>query len=68
MGQLENTIAELKGAYHQIDKRMGDLRSDVSALRCFVLLDKRLESRFLWTIGISMTSWVTIMAAIFPKH
>lgn len=86
-GQLESNMAELKGAYHQVDGRLGDLRaafsdlrsdfsdlrSDFSDLRSetrdgFLRLDRKIDSRFLWMIGLNMTSWVTVMLAIVFKH
>ena len=77
---MESDVAELKGAYRQIDKRLGDLRLDFSDLRSdfhdlrsetrdgFLRLDRKVDSRFMWTIGLNMTSWVTVMLAILFKH
>lgn len=77
----------VKGAYHQVDGRLGDLRSaftdlrsdfsdlrsDFSDLRSetrdgFLRIDRKIDSRFLWMIGLNMTSWVTVMLAIVFKH
>ena len=66
MGRLESDMAELKGAYHQIDKRLGELRADLTAFDG--RLDRKIDNRFAWVMGVQMSSWVTIMIALVFKH
>ena len=42
LSALESSMAHLDGAYEQIDKRLGDLRSDMTA--GFLRVDQRFDS------------------------
>lgn len=80
IAKLESSVEHLSGAFEQFGKRIDDLRSDINAN--FARLDghlglvegrldgrvNRLEGRFQWMIGIQMTSWLTLMLAIFFRH
>jgi hypothetical protein len=71
-------------AFEQLGRRIDDLRSDMNANFARLdgriglvegrldgridRLESKLDSRFQWMIGIQMTSWLTVMLAIFFKH
>ncbi len=58
--------SELGGRIDSLDKglrsEMGDLRSDMNAR--FAQVDQK----FMWVIGINVTSWTTIMLALIFRH
>jgi uncharacterized protein YlxW (UPF0749 family) len=72
-------LSRLEGKVEELSKRMDDFKSDINALRNEViatrnemnnridLLDKKLDSRFLWLLGIQVTMWVTIILTILFK-
>jgi len=55
---------------------MDDFKSDINSLRNEVIaarnemnnringFDKKLDSRFLWLLGVQITTWITIILAI----
>ena len=69
-------LSRLEGKVEELSKRMDDFKSDINALRNEVIatrnemnnridgLDKKLDSRFLWLLGIQVTTWITIILAI----
>ena len=69
-------LSRLEGKVEELCKRTDDLKSDINALRNEViatrnemnnridLLDKKLDSRFLWILGVQITTWITIILAI----
>jgi predicted nucleic acid-binding Zn-ribbon protein len=69
LAQLESSVEHLNGAYEQIDRRIGDLRSDVRGLDAKIdgvrdSLDRKIDNRFQWMIGIQVTSWLTTVSAL----
>ncbi|MBI2821416.1 MAG: hypothetical protein HYX74_04275 [Acidobacteria bacterium] len=74
---LEVRIAHLEGAYEQVDKRLGavesilwQLRSEINDLRNAIdrridNLTSRGDSQFHWLLGTILTTWVTMLLAIF---
>ena len=73
MREPELTAQPHNNGLDQLGKRVDDLRSDTNAnfgrLDARVdRLENKLESRFQWMIGVQMTSWLTLMLAIFFKH
>ena len=72
-------ISRFEGKVEELSKRMDDFKSDINALRNEVIakrnemnnrmdgLDKKLDSRFLWLLGIQVTMWVTIILTIIFK-
>lgn len=78
---LEIRIAHLEGAYEQVDKRLGGVESALIQLRTELTarIDSRIDSlesrltgrmdgQFHWLIGITFTSWITLLLAIFFRH
>lgn len=63
MTTLEIQIARLEGAYEQVDKRLGTVESLLSQLRSE--LTARMDSQFHWLLGTILTTWVTLLLAIF---
>jgi tetrahydromethanopterin S-methyltransferase subunit B len=73
IAHLESSVEHLNGAFDQLGKRLDDLRSDMNANfgRLDVRVERlegRIESRFQWMLGLQMTSWLTLILAIFFKH
>ncbi len=71
---LEERIASLEGSYHELTKRIDDLRTEMQrgfdALRTETngqISDLRAELRttFRWTLSLILINWLSIMAAIF---
>jgi len=72
-------ISRFEGKVEELSKRMDDFKSDINSLRSEVIatrnemnnrmdgLDKKLDSRFLWLLGIQVTMWVTIILTILFK-
>jgi len=72
-------ISRFEGKVEELSKRMDDFKSDINSLRSEVIatrnemnnrmdgLDKKLDSRFLWLLGIQVTMWVTIILTIIFK-
>ena len=72
-------ISRFEGKVEELSKRMDDFKSDINSLRREVIatrnemnnrmdgLDKKLDSRFLWLLGIQVTMWVTIILTIIFK-
>ena len=72
-------ISRLEGKVEELSKRMDDFKSDINSLWNEVIatrnemnnridgLDKKLDSRFLWLLGIQVTMWVTIILTILFK-
>jgi hypothetical protein len=51
LDRMSEDIAELKGGFQQMDKRMGDLSARMSSA----------ESLQRWAIGLIITSWLTLV-------
>ena len=78
---LDVRIAHLEGAYEQIDKRLGgvesalgQLRSEMGQLRSELRsemyqgrseLTARMDSQFRWLLGTILSTWVTLLLAVF---
>ena len=72
-------ISRFEGKVEELSKRMDDFKSDINSLRSEVIatrnemnnridgLDKKLDSRFLWLLGIQVTMWATIILTILFK-
>jgi hypothetical protein len=72
-------LSRLEGKVEELSKRMDDFKSDINSLRSEVIatrnemnnrmdgLDKKLDSRFLWLLGIQVAMWVTIILTILFK-
>lgn len=83
MSPLEVRMAHLEGAYEQTSQRLAaiDLRFDAvdrrfdsidrrfdAVDRKFAVLEERVDQRFLWTIGVVLSTWLTTILAIFLHH
>lgn len=71
--QIDGRLGDLRSAFSDLRSDFRDLRSEFIDLRSetrdgFLRLDRKIDSRFLWTIGLGMTSWVTVMLAIVIRH
>lgn len=78
---LEVRIAHLEGAYEQVDKRLGLIESSLTQLRSDLNFSTnqlrseltaridnqtgRMDSRFHWLLGTILTTWVTLLLAVF---
>jgi len=70
-------MAHLEGAYDQVNRRLAgfDLRFDavdrkIESLRSDLAekidsLDGRVDQRFMWTIGVVLSTWLATILAIF---
>jgi tetrahydromethanopterin S-methyltransferase subunit G len=75
-GAYEQVAARLGGIDHRlesieqkIDAQVGGLRQEMNAR--FAQTDGRFEQmdrKFMWVIGIGITSWATILLEVFLKH
>ena len=52
---------DLREAWTGLKTEIRDVRRDVGDLR------KKITSRFQWTIGLSLTTWVTLMLTLLLK-
>lgn len=81
--QMEVRLARLEGAYEQIDRRLTELRQEVTAFRHdveqrFVAIDQRfsgIDQRFIavdqkltWIIGLIVATWTTTILTIVFHH
>lgn len=55
-------MAHLEGAYEQTSQRLAaiDLRFDA--------IDRKIDERFMWAIGIVLGTWSTTIIAILVHH
>lgn len=56
-GALEQRVARLDGGFDQMDKRLSGLEQRIA----------NIEALQRWALGITITSWITIMLAILLK-
>jgi len=73
-------MAHLEGAYEQVSQRLTtiDLRLDGLDRKIdlrFDSLDKKIDAvdakhdqRFMWTVGIIVSTWLTTIASIYFHH
>ncbi len=76
-------MARLEGAYEQIDRRLGTIEMRLESMESrfdqrfnavdqrFNAIDQRfnvVDQRFLWSIGTTVGTWITVMLAIFFHH
>jgi len=55
--ELRESIAYLRGVVEQLDKRLNHIESKLKELRSWIR----------WIVGILITMWVTIIAAVLLK-
>lgn len=77
---IENRMARLEGAYEQVSQRLTniDLRLDGLDRKIDLFrdaLDKKIDAlgakmnqRFMWTVGVVVTTWVTTIASIYFRR
>lgn len=77
---LETRMARLEGAYDQVNYRLDSLDGNLNALRHELStlsakvdafsnrLDSKIDQRFMWTVGIVTSTWLTTIAAILPLY
>ena len=66
--RLEVRIAH-KGAYEQVDRRLGSIESTLMQFRSELTgLTGRMDSQFHWLLGTIFTSWITLLLAIFFRN
>ena len=77
---LESRMSYLEGAFEKaaqrlnsidsrldgIDRRIDGLDRKVDALGD--RLDRKIDQRFMWTIGVVLSTWLSTMLAIFLHH
>ena len=63
---IDRRLDSLGGRFDALDRglrsEIGDLRSEINAR--FAQIDQK----FMWVIGIIVTSWTTLMLALFFRH
>jgi len=58
-------LAKVEAAVESIVREMSELRADLRELRSEIhSLSVKIDRNFLWTIGIIMTMWVSLITAI----
>ena len=62
---LLREVSELRADMRQLRADMSELRADMGELGAE--LRSEIQSRFLWTLGVTITMWVTIILAIVLK-
>ena len=70
---LESRMARLEGAYDQVSRRLMNIDPRFDALDRKIdllrdTLDKKIDQRFTWTVGIVVTTWLTTIASIYLHH
>ncbi len=77
---IDIRMARLEGAYEQVNLRLTNIDSRLDALDRKIdlfrdalaakieALDAKTDQRFMWTVGIMVTSWATTIAAIHFHH
>ena len=66
---LEVRIAHLEGAYEQIDKRLSDLRQDMTAgfaqvRQEMTQLRQHSQEQFRWILGFQSVTWISILGTL----
>jgi hypothetical protein len=61
-GRLDRLDGRIDSLERGLRSEISDLRSDANAR--FAQIDQK----FMWVIGINVTSWTTIMLALFFRH
>jgi hypothetical protein len=59
---IDRRLDSLDGRIDSVRSEIGEFRSDTNAR--FAQIDQK----FVWVIGINVTSWTTIMLALFFRH
>ena len=62
-------IAHLEGAYEQVADRLNGIDRRLESLE--QKMDSRfntMDQKFTWLTGLMITSWLTLMLAIFFRH
>ena len=74
---LDVRIANLEGAYQQVDKSLGSIESTLTQFRADLNsstnqlrseLTGRMDSQFHWLLGTIFTSWITLLLATYFHH
>jgi hypothetical protein len=74
---IEVRMAHLEGAYEQVSQRLTsiDLRLDGLDRKIDLFrdsLDAKIDKRFMWTVGVVVTTWLTtigtIVASVYLRH
>ena len=70
---LESRMARLEGAYDQVSRRLMNIDPRFDALDRKIdllrdTLDKKIDQRFTWTVGIIVTTWLMTIASIYLHH
>jgi hypothetical protein len=66
---MEARMARLEGAYEQISKRLGGIDRRLDGMER--TLDARfvqVDHKFMWVIGLVVTSWLTTISAVLLRH
>ncbi len=66
-------MARLEGAYDQVSQRLMNIEPRFDALDRKIdllrhTLDKKIDQRFTWTVGIIVTTWLMTIASIYLHH
>ncbi|MGB6986879.1 MAG: hypothetical protein WBD74_12965 [Candidatus Aquilonibacter sp.] len=67
--QIADRLNGIDRRLDSLDGRLDSLRSDMNAR--FTQVDRRfaqIDQKFMWVIGINVTSWTTVMLALFFRH
>jgi len=62
--ELRESIVYLRGVVERLDKRLNHVETEIGKLRTGL---RELRSWFRWIIGILITMWMTIIAAMLLK-
>jgi len=66
---IEIRMARLEGAYEQVSQRLMHIDSRFDGLdRKIDALDAKIDQRFMWTVGVVVTTCLTTIASIYLHH
>lgn len=74
--QVSQRLASFEQRFDSVDRRFDSIDRRFDAVdrrfdavdRKFSLLEERVDQRFLWTIGVVLSTWLTTIVAIFLHH
>jgi tetrahydromethanopterin S-methyltransferase subunit G len=67
--RLNGIDRRLEGIEQKIDAQVGGLRQETGSLRQEMNARfGRVDHKFMWVMGIGVTSWATILLEVFLKH
>jgi tetrahydromethanopterin S-methyltransferase subunit G len=63
LASIDSRFASIDSRFASIDARLDAMDSKIDFV--YRALDAKIDSRFMWTIGVVLGSWLTTIAGIF---